>query len=679
MMTQVEKLVQNLPDFSAVEHHLLKENLERLLDTNRQLITKLADSANPDWESLAQPMEDLSDKLNRFWSPISHLNSVMNSDDLRQAYTACIPLLSQYSTEIGQNARLQSAYKALSQSQAFVQFDQARKKAVSNTLRDFHLAGVDLPEDKKRRYKEISQRLAELASKFSDNVLDATQAWTLHLSHATRLAGFPETALDAAQQAAKARNLDGYLLTLEFPSYYAVMTYADDRLLRRELYEAYCTRASDMGPFAKRFDNSALITEILALRQEKAAILGFGSYADYSLATKMAKSVDQVMTFLRELARKSRPVAEKDFAELCEFAATQGLSDLMAWDVTYFSEKLRQHKYAISQEELKPYFPADRVIQGLFTVVEKLFGVTMEEDTTVTRYHPDVKFYRLFRQGESIAAIYMDLYARENKRGGAWMADYAVRRRLENGTLQMPVAFITCNFSKPSGDRPALLTHDEVTTLFHEFGHALHHMLTQVDCYDVSGINGVAWDAVELPSQFLENWCWQEEAIPSISSHFQTGEPLPSVMLERLLAAKNFQAGMTMMRQLEFALFDFRLHTEYRNEGIEFVQALLDEVRQEVAVLKPPVFNRFQHSFSHIFAGGYAAGYYSYKWAEVLSADAFSLFEEKGIFDPATGRRFYETVLAKGGSQDPLELFVAFRGREPQVEALLRHNGMAGD
>lgn len=678
-MTQAEKLVQNLPDFQAVDPATLQSELESLLDQNREAIAKLANQASPDWNTLAQPMEDISDALNLLWSPASHLNSVLNSEALRQAYNSCIPLLSQYSTEIGQNLALQAAYKKLAESPAFAQLDRARKKAITNTLRDFRLAGVDLPDEKKVRYKEISRRLAELASRFSDNLLDATQAWTLHLEGKEALSGLPETALEAAAQAAEAKGKAGYLLTLEFPSYYAVMTYADDRNLRHTLYQAYSTRASDQGPQAGQFDNSALITEILDLRQEKAKILGFASYADYSLATKMAKSPDQVLSFLSELARKSKPIAERDFKELKAYAASQGCQDLMAWDVSYYSEKLRQHTYAISQEALKPYFPAEQVINGLFGIVEKLFGVTMEEDPSVERYHPDVKFYRLKHEGRVIAAIYMDLYARENKRGGAWMADYAVRRRLTDGGIQLPVAFITCNFSKPTGGRPALLTHDEVTTLFHEYGHALHHMLTEVDCYDVSGINGVAWDAVELPSQFLENWCWEEDAIPAISAHYQTGESLPKAMLNRLLAARNFQSGMMMVRQLEFALFDFRLHLNYSGQGIDYVQALLDQVRSEVSVIRPPEFNRFQHSFSHIFAGGYAAGYYSYKWAEVLSADAFSLFEENGIFDADTGRKFFDCILSQGGSQDPLDLFVSFRGREPNVEALLRHNGIVGE
>lgn len=669
-------LIENLPDFTSVDPAHLTQQLEHLLNEQREALALIAEQPRPDWDSLGAPMERLADRLNRFWSPVSHLNGVLNNETLRQSYNQCVPLLSAYYTEIGQNQALQQAYRRLSEDAGFAALDAGRRKAVSNTLRDFHLAGVDLAPEHKARYKAIASRLAELGSRFSDNVLDATQAWSHLVTDPQALAGLPESALTAAREAAGARGQDGWLLTLDFPSYFAVMTYADDRALRREVYEAYNTRASEVGPYAGRWDNSEVMTEILALRQEKATLLGFANYAEYSLATKMARRPDEVLGFLKELALRSKPVAERDFAELSAFAEAQGQSELAAWDVSYYAEKLRQHKYAVSQEALRPYFPVDKVIAGLFEIVGRLFGVRFVEDSAVARYHPEVRFYRLYRQGQPIAALYMDLFAREQKRGGAWMADYAVRYRVDAGQVQMPVAFITCNFSRPTADRPALLTHDEVTTLFHEAGHALHHMLTQVDCHEVSGINGVAWDAVELPSQFLENWCWEPEAIPLISGHYQTGEPLPKALLDKMLAARNFQSGMMMVRQLEFALFDFRLHLEYRDQGADFIQRLLDEVRADVAVVRPPAFNRFQHAFSHIFAGGYAAGYYSYKWAEVLSADAFSLFEENGIFDAVTGQRFLDTILASGGSREPLELFVAFRGREPRVDALLRHNGI---
>ncbi len=665
-----------LPSFSAIDPAQIRPNLQALLEDNRRKISELVVQTRASWDSLAQPMDDMSDRLNQMWSPISHLNSVMNSDSLRDAYNSCIPDLSSYSTEIGQNKALYEAYAKIRDAEDFTQLNEAQQKSITNILRDFHLAGVDLPEEKKARYKEISQKLAELSSKFSDNVLDATQAWTKHIESEEALAGLPKSALAGARQAAKSRGLDSYVITLDFPSYYAVMTFAENRELRRELYEAYNTRASDQGPHAGRFDNSAIMLEILQLRREKSLLLNFETYADYSLATKMAQSPEEVLSFLNDLAEKSVAYARNEFAELQAYARDLGLDELQAWDVSFYAEKLKQDRYAISEEALKPYFPADKVINGMFTVVDRLFGVTLDEVKDFETYHPDVRYFKVRREGEEIASIYMDLYARENKRGGAWMADYAVRRRLDDGRVQKPVAFITCNFAPATDDHPALLTHNEVTTLFHEFGHALHHMLTQVDCYEVSGINGVAWDAVELPSQFLENWCWEEEALAMISGHYQSGEPLPKDMLDKMLAAKNFQSAMMIVRQLEFALFDFQLHHEFDGSESFDIQALMERVRAKVSVIKPPAFNRFQHGFSHIFAGGYGAGYYSYKWAEVLAADAFSKFEENGVFDAATGREFLHCILEKGGSREPMMLFTEFRGRPPQVDALLRHSGI---
>ncbi|WLQ13020.1 oligopeptidase A [Hahella aquimaris] len=666
-----------LPPFSQIRAEHVKEAMDKLLAENRQRIVDLAAQPSFNWDNLAQQMDNMSDRLNHVWSPVSHLNSVLNSEALRETYNACIPELSRYGTEIGQNKALYDAYHAIKESEEFSSLSEAQRKSIDNTLRDFHLAGVDLPEDKKARYMEISQRLAELGSKFSDNVLDATQAWTKHVTDVDLLKGMPDSALAGARQAAKSRDKEGYVLTLDFPSFYAVMTYCENRELRQEMYEAYNTRASEQGPYAGRWDNSDVMQEILALRLEESRLLGFNSYAEYSLATKMARTPDEVLGFLNELAEKSVAVARQEFEELQAFAKEQGQAELQSWDVSFYSEKLRRHRYSVSQEELKPYFPASKVINGMFAVVQKLFGVTLDEVSEFDSYHADVRYFKVRRDGEEIASIYMDLFARENKRGGAWMADYAVRRRLDDGSVQKPVAFITCNFAPATEEHPALLTHDEVTTLFHEFGHALHHMLTTVDCNDVSGINGVPWDAVELPSQFLENWCWEEEALALISGHYQSGEPLPKELLEKMLAAKNFQSGMLMVRQLEFALFDFRLHHEYDGSADFAVQQVLDEVRDKVAVIKPPAFNRFQHSFSHIFAGGYAAGYYSYKWAEVLAADAFSLFEENGVFDPETGRRFLHSILEKGGSREPMDLFIEFRGRPPEVEALLRQSGIA--
>jgi len=537
---------------------------------------------------------------------------------------------------------------------------------------------VDLPEDKKARYKEIQQKLSSLSSKFSDNVLDATQAWKKHIIDAQQLQGLPESALGQAKQTATADNLPGWMLTLEFPCYFAVMTYADNRELRQEIHEAYITRASDQGPNADQWDNSQNMEEILALRHEKAQLLGFANFAELSLATKMAPDPQAVLQFLKELAAKSKPIAQREYQELQAFAQDKlGLSELQPWDVLYTSEKLRQDKYAISQEELKAYFPEPKVVSGLFEIVKRLYGLDIREVKDVETWHKDVRFYEIKdNQGRLRGQFFLDLFARPHKRGGAWMAECQCRRKTSAG-IQTPVAYLTCNFSAPVGNDPALFTHYEVTTLFHEFGHGLHHMLTQVDYLEVSGINGVAWDAVELPSQFMENWCWEKDALDLIAGHYQTGDALPETLRQRLLAAKNFQSAMQMVRQLEFALFDFRLHLEYNPQHGGRIQQTLDEVRRDVAVVKPAALNRFQHSFSHIFAGGYAAGYYSYKWAEVLSADAFSKFEETGIFNQDTGRAFLTNILEKGGSKEPLELFKAFRGREPKIDALLRHSGIA--
>jgi len=669
-----------LPQFGHIRTEHMEAAIDQILSENRIRIQQLAEQENPTWESLAKPMEALENRLNNAWSVISHLNSVMNSDELRQVYKRCLDKLTEYSTEVSQNAALCNAYKKLAARPDFADLSEAQRKAVENTLRDFHLGGVDLPEDQKKRYADLSRELAELCNKFSDNVLDATQHWHKHITDPEVLAGLPETALEGARQAARQRQLDGFVITLDFPSFYPVMTYCDNRELRREVYEAYVTRASDQGPDAGRWDNTPVMAEILKRRHALARLLGFNNYAERSLATKMARSVDEVMTFLNQLAAKSKPVAEREFAELRAFAREQyGIEDLQAWDVGYYSEKLRQQRYDISPEALRPWFPVDRVVSGLFKVAEKLFGVQIEARPEVETWHPDAHAYCIRRDGEPVAWFYLDLYARQGKRGGAWMADCRVRWRDEQGRLQLPVAFLTCNFTPPVDGKPSLLTHDEVTTLFHEFGHGLHHMLTQVEVLDVSGINGVPWDAVELPSQFLENWCWQPESLAMISGHYETGEPLPAELLQKLLAARNFQSGMAMVRQLEFALFDFRLHAEYSEQAPADPLEMHRRVREQIAVIRAPEFNRFPHAFSHIFAGGYAAGYYSYKWAEVLAADAFSLFEEKGLFDPDTGHAFLQHILEKGGSRDPMTLFRAFRGREPEVEALLRQSGIIAD
>jgi len=667
-----------LPAFSAIKPEHVQPAIEQFLVENRQQIQQLlADVETPDWEQFIAPIEALDDRLSQAWSPVSHMNSVVNSDALREAYNACLPLLSEYSTEMGQSPELYQAYQTIADSDQFAALGQAQQKSIENALRDFRLAGVALADDKKQRYGEIKKRLSELTSKFAENVLDATQGWTKLIASVEDLAGVPESSLAAMAQAAKANDQEGYLITLEFPSYFPVVTYCENASLREEVYEAFVTRASDQGPNAGEWDNSGLIDEILALRHELALLLGFENYAEYSLATKMADKPEQVIQFLQDLADKARPQAQQEFAELQAFAKeSDNVDSLNPWDVGFYGEKLRQHRYAISQEELRPWFPVDKVIAGMFDVVNRLYGIDINALEQFDSWHKDVRFYEISQNGKAIGRFYLDLYARADKRGGAWMDECRVRRVAENG-IQLPVAYLTCNFNGPVGDKPALLTHDEVTTLFHEFGHGLHHMLTEINVGAVSGINGVPWDAVELPSQFMENWCWQPEGIALISSHFETGEPLPEDMLDKLLAARNFQAAMQMVRQLEFSLFDFRIHLEYQS-GVEgFVQSVLDEVRQQVAVVPVVSYNRFQSGFSHIFAGGYAAGYYSYKWAEVLSADAFSKFEEEGIFDAATGRAFLENILQKGGSQEPMELFIAFRGREPSVEPLLRHSGLA--
>jgi len=669
-----------LPKFDHVRTEHMEPAIDQILSENRMKISQIAQQDEPTWETLAQPMQATEDRLERAWSVISHLNGVMNSDDLRKVYKSCLEKLTEYSTELSQNAELCEAYKKLAASDEYKGLSEAQRKSVDNTLRDFHLGGVDLPQEKKEQYANLSMELSELSNRFSDNVLDATQHWFKHITDVDELAGVPESALDGAKQAAQQKDLDGYVITLDFPSFYPVMTYCDNRDLRREVYEAFVTRASDMGPDAGTWDNTPVMAEILKRRHAMAQLLGFNNYAERSLATKMARSVDEVLEFLNQLAAKSKPIAEREFAELTAFAKdTHGVDDLQAWDVGYYSEKLRQERYDISPETLRPWFPVNKVVPGLFAVAEKLFDVQIEAKPDVETWHPDATAYCISRNGEPLAWFYLDLYARQGKRGGAWMADCRVRWRNLRGQLQLPVAFLTCNFTPPVNGKPSLLTHDEVTTLFHEFGHGLHHMLTQVDVLDVSGINGVAWDAVELPSQFLENWCWNPDSLALIASHHETGEPLPEDLLQKLLAAKNFQSGMAMVRQLEFSLFDFRLHAEFIPDAPTNPLDMHRKVRSEIAVVEAPAFNRFPNSFSHIFAGGYAAGYYSYKWAEVLAADAFSLFEENGIFDPQTGRAFLQNILEKGGSQEPMELFKAFRGREPEVDALLKQSGITDD
>lgn len=668
------------PPFSVIQPEHMVAAIKTITAENlTALQEQLATLQEPSWPLLLAPIEERDDRLNRAWAPISHLNGVANSESLRTAYNECISLLTQYNTEMGQNKDLYDAYVALSAQDSFTQLSAAQQKTVTNALRDFKLAGVNLSTEKKQRYGEIKANLSQLTNAYSNHVLDATQGWFKHIEQVQQLAGLPESAIAAAKQAAQTRNLEGWVLTLDGPVYMTVMTQADDQDLRQEIYTAFVTRASDQGPTAGQWDNTHLIEQILALRMELAALLGFGNYAELSLASKMAESTAQVVTFLRELAARAKPAAEVELKQLQTWVQeTYGVASLNVWDVPYYSEKLKEAQFHISQEKLRPYFVLPKVLKGLFELSSELFNIQITKVEGEDVWHPDAHFYEIARDGKAIAHFYLDLFARAGKRGGAWMAECRVRRQVNPG-MQLPVAFLVCNFNAPVEAAPCLLTHNEVTTLFHEFGHGLHHMLTQVDVAAVSGINGVAWDAVELPSQFMENWCWQSTVLKNLSGHFDTGEALSDELISKLQAAKNFQAAMMTLRQIEFALFDLRVHMEYGESSFAGVQAVFDQVREEVAVFTPPAFNRFQNSFSHIFAGGYAAGYYSYKWAELLSADAFAAFEENGLFDSSTGQRFLTEILEKGGSADAMALFKNFRGREPTIDALLRHSGISDE
>ena len=678
MTTPAIELVDGLPLFSSIKPAQIKPAIEKAIANCKLEIDEVVASKDYSYANLVQRLEEVDDNLSKMWSPVSHMNSVVSSDELREAHDACLPLLSEYGTWVGQHEGLYNAYVALKASNEYAELDEQRQKVIDNAIRDFTLSGVALPSEEKKRYADIQAKLSELSSTFSNNVMDATMGWSKHVTDEATLSGMPESARDAAAQAAHQKDLQGWLFTLDIPSYLPVMLYADNAELREEMYRAYATKASDQGPNAGKWDNTEIIQQTLALRSEIAQLLGFGSYSERSLATKMADSTGQVTGFLRDLAAKSKPQAEKELEEVRAYAKdTHGVTELNAWDLPYYSEKLKQEKYTISDEMLRPYFPEDKVLSGLFEVVHRLYGLKIIEQPGIDTWHKDVRYFTITDSADALrGSFYLDLYARAKKRGGAWMDECRVRREKLDGELQLPVAYLTCNFNAPVGDKPALFTHDEVVTLFHEFGHGIHHMLTKMSVAGVSGINGVPWDAVELPSQFLENWCWEEDALNFISGHFETGEPLPADLLDRMLAARDYQAAMQMVRQLEFSLFDFLLHSE-SGDNVD-VQAILNSVRAEVAVNTPPAFNRFQHSFGHIFAGGYAAGYYSYKWAEVLSADAYSKFEEDGIFNQETGKAFLENILEMGGSRAPMDLFVAFRGREPNVDALLRHSGIRG-
>jgi oligopeptidase A len=668
-----------LPPFHRIEVKHIEPAIDQILEEIKAATETVLEDGEYSWEHTLRPLEDMDDRLSRVWSPVSHLHNVADNEELRGAYNACLPKLSAYGTEKYQNVALHRAFKTVATAPEFAKLGDAERRIIDNALRDFRLSGVELKPAERDRFRHIKLELSRLQTRYEENLLDATHAWNKHVTREEDLAGMPPSALALARQTAQRDNKDGWLLSLEMPSYRPVMAYCENRALREEMYHAYVTRASNEGPCTGKWDNSAVMDEILDLRFELARLLGFSNYAEYSLATKMARQPRQVVNFLEDLARRCKPVAEREMEELRKFARdSYGVDDLQAWDIAFYAERLREDRYNISQEELRPYFPAPAVLKGLFAVVERLYGIRIEARDDVDTWHPDVRFFVIQdAEGTTRGMFYVDLYARPRKRGGAWMDECASRRRRPDGSLQIPVAYLNCNFTPPVGEVPALLTHDEVLTLFHEFGHGLHHMLTLIDRPSVAGINGVAWDAVELPSQFMENWCWEREALDLVGHHHDTGATIEPRLFERMHAAKNFHAGMQMVRQLEFALFDFRLHMDYDPEHGVTVQTVLDAVREQVAVVKPPAYNRFQNGFSHIFAGGYAAGYYSYKWAEVLSADAFSKFEERGIFDSRTGHEFLQAILEPGGSRDPMELFVQFRGREPSVDALLRHSGIA--
>ncbi len=712
-----------LPRFEDIRTEHITPAIEQLISSGRAATERArSDSAAPTWQNFVLPMEDANERLSRAWGQVSHLNAVMNSPELRDVYNINLPLITQYFAELAQDQVLFEKFKRLRNSLEFGRLDSARKKIVENELRDFRLGGAELSPEKKERFLRIQEELSALCARFSDNLLDATNSFSLIIDSTDEVSGIPDDVLQTAHEAAANEgtptatqqaeelnqdhtkvkcvtpSIDRWKFTLHAPSYQPVMQYADSRTLREKMYRAYSTRASEIGippptDNVTDWDNTPLIVKILTLHQEEARSLGFNCYAEVSLATKMATTPEQVLNFLSELAAKARPYAERDLQELRQFAANKlGLENLESWDLAYASEKLRLERYAFSDQEVKQYFPEDKVLPGMFKLVESLYGITIapsKEPAGIQLWHPDVKFFNINdNEGRLIGQFYIDLYARPSKRGGAWMDDAISRRRIglegsNEHRVQVPVAYLTCNFAAPvnlNGQiRPALFTHYEVITLFHEFGHGLHHLLTRVEDLGVSGINGVEWDAVELPSQFMENFCWEWDVLTNMTQNVTSAEPLPRELFDKMLAAKNFQSGLQTLRQIEFSLFDMHLHFDFDPSGEKTVLQLLDKIRKEVAVISPPEFNRFPNSFSHIFAGGYAAGYYSYKWAEVLSADAYSLFEEdglSGITNTQTGARFRDEILAVGGSRPALESFIAFRGREPKIDALLRHSGM---
>jgi oligopeptidase A len=666
---------KSLPLFDQIEPDHISPAIESMLKEANALIESLKKmSSTVSWENFVEPIEIITEKISRAWGQIEHLNAVVNSDNLRKAYNDNLIKLTDFYTNLSQDESLYKKYQSLKDSEAFKSLTSSQKRIVDNVLRDFKLGGAELNETDKKKFKTIQEKLAKLSTQFEENILDATNEFSIFVDHLDELAGIPEENIKKAYAEAKEDKKEGYKFTLHFPSYLPVMQYADSRSLREKLYHAYATRASEL--VSARFDNTKLIEEILALRYESSKLLGFKNFTEMSLVTKMAKSSEEVVSFLMDLANKAKPFALKDMDELKSFSKTLNIEKLEAWDIAYVSEKLRQAKYSFSENEVKQYFPEHRVLKGLFKVVETIFNLKIIKSDAPT-WHKDVSFYSIKNENdELIGQFYFDLYARNHKRGGAWM-DEAISRYKNSLESSHPVAFLTCNFSSPSDKNPALFSHDDVITLFHEFGHGLHHMLTRVDDYSISGIKGVEWDAVELPSQFMENFCWEWDVVKHMTEHVDNKNPLPKTLFDKMIEAKNFQSGMQTLRQIEFSLFDIRLHTEYSDQNKINPLELLETIRDEIAVVRPPSWNRFPNSFSHIFAGGYAAGYYSYKWAEVLAADAFSLFEEEGILSSHAGQKFQDEILSKGGSRPAMDSFIAFRGREPSVDALLRHNGMA--
>lgn len=670
--------LNDFPLFSKIRPEHAIPAVEKTIADFRAVVEDIVKIQDPCWSNVCGPLEECMDRLNQVSHPVIYMTSVLDNPEIRLANEACLLLISDHEIWVGQHKPLYEAYKAIQAREDFSTLDQAKQQAVNNFLRDAKLKGIDLAPEEQVRFTEISRRLTEISSKFSSNVLDATMGWSKHILDKNLLSGLPESALEAAKEKAVAAKKEGYFFSLEYPSFISVMTYCDNRKLRAEIYEAYVTRASDMGPNANKWDNTKLMNEALLLKHESACLLGFANYAEQSLATKMADSTESVFKFLNELVDKTKPQGCAEFESLKEFSKEKlSIENMEAWDVPYCTEKLKQAKFQISGEDLRPYFPEEKVVSGLFEVVKRLYGITVRPRDNVDVWHDAVTCYDVFdKEGVLRGTCFFDLYARENKNGGAWMNNARDRRMTESGELQTPVAYVTGNFNKPSKDKPALFTHNEVTTLFHEFGHALHQILTKVDVSSVSGTNGVNWDAVELPSQFSENWAWQKDALSFISGHYETGEPLPEDMLDKMLAAKNFQSAMRILRQLEFGVFDFTLFAKFDPEEGPKVLETLADVKKKVAVIPTPEWNRFSHAFSHIFSGGYSAGYYGYLWSEVLSADAFGRFKEEGIFNSDTGASFLKCILERGGSENAMNLFKEFRGRDPSPDALLEDNGV---